>query len=43
MSMFKSLLASYMDGMIAQKHALGYTYEVQKNILIKFDAMLASE
>lgn len=43
MSMFKSPLASYIDGLIDQKHALGYTYDVQENILVRFDTMLAAE
>lgn len=43
MSTFKSRLAPYIEGMIAQKHALGYTYEVQEIALVKFDTMLATE
>ena len=40
MSKFESALAPYMDGLIAQKRALGFQYYEQENQLMKFDAML---
>ena len=43
MSQFKSCLAPYINGLIAQKRAMGYTYEIQEVLLLKFDSMLTAE
>lgn len=43
MSQFKSCLAPYIDSLIAQKRAMGYTYEIQEVLLLKFDSMLTAE
>ena len=40
MSEFKSALAPYMKGLIAQKRALGFKYYEQESQLLKFDSML---
>ena len=43
MTVYSSRLAPYIDGMIAQKRAMGYTYEAQEISLEKFRAVRGGE